>query len=68
MKHALMILFASALMACGQAQYAFTNFAGCNLQSTTNLVSPAFWPTVSPGPVVINVQNVLIASHSSFTG
>src|SRR5260221_721646 len=28
MKHALMILLASCLMACGQVQYAFTNFAG----------------------------------------
>src|SRR5262245_5404929 len=28
MKHALSILLASALMACGQVQYAFTNFAG----------------------------------------
>ena len=28
MKHALIILFASAMAACGQVQYAFTNFAG----------------------------------------
>src|SRR5436309_14122392 len=28
MKHAPMILLASCLMACGQVQYAFTNFAG----------------------------------------
>src|SRR5439155_1044303 len=28
MKHALMILLASAMVACGQGQYAFTNFAG----------------------------------------
>jgi hypothetical protein len=28
MKHALMILFASTLVVCGQTQYAFTNFAG----------------------------------------
>jgi len=28
MKHAIMIFFASCMMACGQVQYAFTNFAG----------------------------------------
>src|SRR5260370_28285526 len=28
MEHALMILLASAMAACGQVQYAFTNFAG----------------------------------------
>jgi len=27
-----------------------TNYAGFTLQSTTNLVSPAVWTTVSPGP------------------
>jgi len=29
------------------------------LQSTPNLVSPAFWTTVSPGPVLINGQNTV---------
>ena len=29
------------------------------LQTTTNLVSAAFWTTVSPGPVVVNGQNVV---------
>jgi hypothetical protein len=29
------------------------------LQSTTNLVSPALWTTVSPGPVVIDGQNAV---------
>src|SRR5450759_2288652 len=37
-----------------------TNAAGFTLQSTTNLVSPAVWSTVSPGPVVIGGQNVVI--------
>jgi len=34
------------------------NAAGFTLQSTTNLVSPAVWRTVSPAPVVIGGQNV----------
>src|SRR5665213_2242166 len=33
-----------------------TNAAGFTLQSTTNLVSPVVWRTVSPGPVVVNGQ------------
>ena len=33
--------------------------AGFALQSTTNLVSPAVWSTVSPGPTVFNGQNVV---------
>jgi hypothetical protein len=33
-----------------------TNAAGFTLQSTTNLVSPAVWSAVSPGPVVVNGQ------------
>src|SRR5665213_3056576 len=33
-----------------------TNAAGFTLQSTTNLVSPVVWSTVSPGPVVVNGQ------------
>ena len=37
-----------------------TDAAGFTLQSTTNLVSPAVWRTVSPGPVVIGGQNVVI--------
>src|SRR6266568_6867594 len=37
-----------------------TNVSGFTLQSTTNLVSPAVWTNVSPGPVVVNGQNVII--------
>jgi uncharacterized repeat protein (TIGR03803 family) len=33
-----------------------TNVLGFNLQSTTNLVSPAVWAVVSPDPVVVNGQ------------
>jgi hypothetical protein len=36
-----------------------TNPAGFTLQSATNLVSPAFWSTNSPAPVVINGQNAV---------
>jgi uncharacterized repeat protein (TIGR03803 family) len=36
-----------------------TNAAGFTLQSTTNLVSPEVWTTVSPGPVVVNGQNAV---------
>jgi uncharacterized repeat protein (TIGR03803 family) len=36
-----------------------TNAAGFTLQSTTNLVSPAVWSTVSPGPIVVNGQNAV---------
>ena len=36
-----------------------TNAAGFTLQSTTNLVSPAAWTTVSPEPVVLNGQNTV---------
>src|SRR6266446_3607120 len=36
-----------------------TNAAGFTLQSTTNLVSPAIWTNVSPGPVVLNRQNTV---------
>jgi hypothetical protein len=36
-----------------------TNAAGFTLQSTTNLVSPAVWNTVSPVPVVVNGQNAV---------
>jgi uncharacterized repeat protein (TIGR03803 family) len=35
------------------------NAAGFTLQSTTNLVSPAAWNTVSPGPVIVNGQNAV---------
>ena len=34
-------------------------YAGFTLQSTTNLVSPAVWSTVSPGPIVVNGQNAV---------
>jgi uncharacterized repeat protein (TIGR03803 family) len=33
--------------------------AGFTLQSTTNLVSPAAWSTVSPGPAIVNGQNAV---------
>ena len=35
------------------------NATGFTLQATTNLVSPAVWSTVSPGPVVVNGQNAV---------
>jgi uncharacterized repeat protein (TIGR03803 family) len=35
------------------------NAAGFTLQSTTNLVSPAVWSTVSPGPAVVNGENAV---------
>jgi uncharacterized repeat protein (TIGR03803 family) len=36
-----------------------TNAVTFTLQSTTNLIPPAAWNTVSPGPVVVNGQNVV---------
>ncbi len=36
-----------------------TNAIGFTLQSTTNLVSPAIWTNVSPGPVVVDRQNTV---------
>jgi uncharacterized repeat protein (TIGR03803 family) len=35
------------------------NATGFTLQSATNLVSPAIWTTVSPGPVLVNGQNTV---------
>jgi uncharacterized repeat protein (TIGR03803 family) len=35
------------------------NYSGFTLQSTTNLVSPAVWNTVSPAPVIVNGQNTV---------
>src|ERR1039458_8524105 len=35
------------------------NATGFTLQSTTNLVSPAVWTTVVPGPVVVNGNNTV---------
>ena len=35
------------------------DYTGYTLQSTTNLVSPAVWTTVSPAPVVVNGQNTV---------
>ena len=35
------------------------DYTGYTLQSTTNLLSPAVWSTVSPGPVVVNGQNAV---------
>jgi uncharacterized repeat protein (TIGR03803 family) len=46
-----------------------TNAAGFVLQSTTNLVSPAVWTTVSPAPTVVNGQNAvtnLVSGTRSF--
>src|SRR5438046_1582228 len=34
-----------------------TNFTAFTLQSTTNLVAPSVWDTVSPPAVVVNGQN-----------
>ena len=36
-----------------------TNFTGFTLQSTTNLVAPSVWGTVSPPAVVVNGQNTV---------
>jgi len=36
-----------------------TNATGLSLQSTTNLVSPGAWTTVSPSPVIVNGQNTV---------
>jgi len=36
-----------------------TDCVAFTLQSTTNLVSLTIWSTVSPGPVIINGQNVV---------
>jgi hypothetical protein len=33
--------------------------AGFTLQSTTNLVPPVVWSTVSPGPIALNGQNTV---------
>ncbi len=41
-----------------------TDAAGFTLQSTTNLVSPAVWSSVSSGPVVVNGQNAVTNSVS----
>jgi uncharacterized repeat protein (TIGR03803 family) len=35
------------------------SYTGYTLQSTTNLVSPVVWTTVSPAPVVVNGQNTV---------
>jgi hypothetical protein len=44
----------------GQVELTWTtNSAGYTLQCATNLVSPAVWSTVSPGPVVVNGQNAV---------
>ena len=36
-----------------------TNATSLSLQSTTNLVSPGAWTTVSPAPVIVNGQNTV---------
>ncbi len=41
-----------------------TSYTGFTLQSTTNLVSTPVWTTVSPEPVVIGDQNVLVNTIS----
>jgi uncharacterized repeat protein (TIGR03803 family) len=47
-----------------------TNVAGLTLQSTPNLVAPAVWTPVSPGPVVVNglntVTNPMIGSQQFY--
>jgi len=35
------------------------DYTGLTLQSTTNLVSPELWTTVSPGPVIIGGKNTV---------
>jgi uncharacterized repeat protein (TIGR03803 family) len=44
-----------------------TNATGFTLKSTTNLVSPAVWNTVSPLPVVVNTNNVVTNAISGKT-
>jgi uncharacterized repeat protein (TIGR03803 family) len=44
--------------------YAGFSYAGYTLQSTRNLGSSAVWTTVSPEPVVIGGQNVVINTIS----
>jgi hypothetical protein len=39
-----------------------TNATGFTLQSTTNLVSPTGWTTVSPTPVIVSTNNVVTNS------
>jgi len=39
--------------------YAGFDYTGYTLQSTTNLVSPAIWTTVSPIPAIVNGQNAV---------
>ena len=41
-----------------------TNYVGFNLQSTTNLSASAIWTTVTPGPVTIGEQNIVINTKS----
>jgi len=36
-----------------------TNATGFTLQSTTNLVLPSMWTTVSPGPALVNGLNTV---------
>jgi uncharacterized repeat protein (TIGR03803 family) len=36
-----------------------TNFTGFNLQSVTNLLSPAVWTNVSPGAIIVNGRNTV---------
>ena len=42
--------------------YVGFDYTGYTLQSTTNLVSPAFWTNVSPGQVVVDGQNTVTSS------
>src|SRR5205807_6408578 len=41
-----------------------TNATGFTLQSATNLISPAKWSDVFPGPVLVNGQNAVTNSIS----
>ena len=44
--------------------YLSFDYTGYILQSTTNLASPAVWTSVSPSPVVIGGQNVVVGPIS----
>jgi uncharacterized repeat protein (TIGR03803 family) len=41
-----------------------TNYGDFALQSATNLISPAVWTAVSPGPVVIGGENTVVNTVS----
>ena len=41
-----------------------TNATGFTLQSTTSLVPPAAWSTVSPSPVIVDTNNIVVNTVS----